>query len=206
MGDSKDIVVVVQDLSKEATDLNLFGRERITNAMMALTEALHNADSLTLSIEGVQTELQIIFEQAKTLSKEAFERDDLLQEFARLSKIAVMGEAEMLRQRDAVLDEMGEIYNRLTGGDFHSKDFKLGAEIYNVAIEQHNAAFWESLPYEIANAMGKPWQHWHGDLLHDLIIGEAEEIADGNNLELEDVYAFRELLFEMVNKLYEKGE
>jgi hypothetical protein len=198
-------IVIAQDLSEQATELSLFGRERITNAMMELGQALHKVDVITQPFEGVQEQLVIIFEQAKVLSQEGFLRDDLLQEFERMTKVATLGQAEMLRQRDAVLDEMSEIINRLSNGDFFSKDFKLGAEVYEAAVDQHNAAFWESLPYDMATAMGGHWQHWHCDLLHDLIIGEAEEIADGNNLELEDVYAFRELLFEMVNKLYEKG-
>jgi hypothetical protein len=205
MAEPHELVREAQDLGQQATELSLFGRERITEAMMTLGEALNKVDMLTLPIDGVQAQLQIVFEQAKALSQEGFLRDDLLQEFERMTKVATIGQAEMLRQRDAVLDEMSEIINRLEAGDFFSDQFKLGGKVYEIAVEQHNAAFWESLPYDMATAMGGKWTHMHADLLHDLIIGGAEEIADGNNLALEDVLAFREVLFEMVNKLYEKG-
>jgi hypothetical protein len=205
MGEPNEIVVVVQDLSEQATDLNLFGRERITNAMMELGQALSKVDVITQPFDGVQEQLVIIFEQAKVLSQEGFLRDDLLQEFERMTKVATIGQAEMLRQRDAVLDEMSEVINRLTNGDFFSKDFKLGGEVYEAAVDQHNAAFWESLPYDMAASMGGRWQERHADLLYSLLMGEVEEVADNNNLEIEDVIAFRECLFDMVEKLDEKG-
>lgn len=205
MTDTRQMITQGEQLEQQAVELS-FGRDKITDAMMGLTEALYKADKLTRGIEGVQEQLHIIFNRAKSLGEEGFKRDDVLQCLSDLAKTATVGQEEMQRQRDAILEEAATVIERLKSGDFFDQKFPLGAEVYEAAVEEHNAAFWESLPYDMAAAMGDKWQNGHADLLHDLIIGDEEEIADGNCLDVEDVRTFRAELFELVNKLYEKGE
>lgn len=205
MTDTREMIAQANQLEQQAIELS-FGRDKITDAMMDLTQALYEADELTRGIEGVQEQLHIIFNQAKSLGEEGFKRDDVLQCLSDLAKAATVGQEEAMRQRDAILEEAAQVIERLKSGDFFDQKFPLGGVVYEAAVEQHNEAFWASLPYDMAAAMGDKWQNGHADLLHDLIIGDEEEIADGNNLDVEDVRAFRAELFKMVNKLYEKGE
>ncbi len=58
---------------------------------------------------------------------------------------------ELARQRDAVLDEMGRI---LKLDDSHPTVKVIRQEAYDQAAEDHNVAFWESLPYDIASSLG----------------------------------------------------
>jgi hypothetical protein len=154
----------------------------------------------------VQEQLHIIFAQAKSLSDESFKRDDLLQCLSDLAKAATVGQAEMQRQRDAILQEASTVLERLKNGEFFDQGFELGGEVYEAAVEQHNQAFWESLPYDMATMLGGKWDNRQADLLYSLLTDEAEEVAEGYNLDVEDVTRFRSELFEMVNKLYEGGE
>lgn len=206
MTEPKEMLASAEQLAQQATNLNVWGRERISEAMNVLGDSLDKVDQLTRNVEGVQEQLSIIFEQAKALSKEGFERDDMLQCLADMAKAATLGQAEMQRQRDALIEEAQTMIERLKSGDFFDQKFPLGGEVYEAAVEQHNQAFWESLPYDMATMLGGKWDSRQADLLYALVTDDAEEIADGWNLEVEDVRAFRAELFEMVNKLYEKGE
>jgi hypothetical protein len=205
MSKPREMIAQAEQMEQKAIELS-FGRDKITEAMMELTQALYKADELTQGIEGVQEQLHIIFAQAKSLGEEGFKRDDVLQCLSDLAKVASVGQEEMQRQRDAILEEAATVIERLKSGDFFDQKFELGAEVYEAAVEQHNQAFWESLPYDMASMLGGKWGNSQADLLYALLTDEAEEVADGWNLEVEDVTSFRAELFEMVNKLYEKGE
>jgi hypothetical protein len=206
MSEPRDMIIAAQELGEQATLLSTFGRGDITEAMMQIGAALNEAARLSQHIQGVQEQLEIIFEQAKSLSDEGFKRDDLLQCLADMAKMATVGQETMQRQRDAVLDEMSEILNRLDAGDFFSKDFELGRKVYGQAMETHNEAFWESLPYDMAERFGKPWTSEMADLLVSLLIEDEDTMADDRDMDVEDIIAFRSVLFDIVKKLYDKGD
>jgi predicted transcriptional regulator len=206
MVEAREMILQAEEAAQKATELNVFGRTRISTAMNEIGEALDKINELTSNIAGVQGQLQIIFEQAKTLTNEGFERDDLLQCLADMAKVATTGQAVMERQRDEILQEAATVLERLKNGEFFDQDFELGGEVYEKAVEQHNQAFWESLPYDMATMLGDKWDSRQTDLLYSLLTDEAEDVAEGYNLDVEDVTRFRDELFEMVNKLYEGGE
>lgn len=205
MTDTREMIAQANQLEQQAIELS-FGRDKITEAMMELTQALHTVDALSRGIDGVQEQLHIIFAQAKSLGEEGFKRDDVLQCLSDLAKAATVGQEEMMRQRDALIQEANTMIERLKDGDFFDQKFPLGGEVYEAAVEQHNQAFWESLPYDMATMLGGKWDSRQADLLYALLTDDAEEVAEGWNLDIEDVRAFRAELFEMVNKLYQKGE
>lgn len=187
----------------EMSDLILPERTDLVEALGKIHDAVNTLNSMSGGVELIVKQLNDIIESSHDMSHQIYQRDELLERANNLLDKWQGAYTAMERQRDATLDELSTLINRLKKGDFFSDE--LGGEIYEAAVEEHNQAFWESLPYDMATAMGGKWGQLQADLLHSLIIGDAEEVAEGNNLDIEDVVAFRDLLFDIVDKLYQKG-
>jgi hypothetical protein len=188
------------------SDLILPERLELVEALGQIQDAVNCLDEMTGQTKHYREQLNQIVQAAHGLSAQIYQRDELLEQASSLITALETSATEFRGQRDAVLDEMSTMLNRLKEGDFFSEKFELGREVYQQAMETHNEAFWQSLPYDMADMLGKPWTQTECDFLFSLLVDDAEIIADGYNLEAEDVSAFRLALFDMVKKLYNKGD
>lgn len=175
-----------------------------TDAMMAIQEAISKLDDMSGGLPEIQDNLRIIFENSRAMVRALSHQEQTLID-AGVYVDRLQGERdELLKQRNAVLDELNNFINAMTNGDFWENDTT--SEIYEAAVQEHNEAFWASLPYDIAAMMGGDWTFFHADLLYDLLTAEdLQEFAEGHNLQIDDVQAFRQAVFDMINALHNKA-
>lgn len=99
-------------------------------------------------------------------------------------------------QRDSTARELDALTSDLRDGNFW--DHPLLVNIYDRVMETHNAAFWESLPYDLANVLGDDWQAWDAGVLYEALTTDDDLFDD---YEPGEVAAFRADLLTLVHKL-----
>jgi hypothetical protein len=179
-------------------------RLELVEALGKIHDAVNTLNSMSGGVELIVKQLNDIIDGSHDMSRQIYQRDELLEQASKLICGLEASALEMQKQRDAVLDEMSEIINRLKSGQFFNGG-QLEREVYNAAMETHNSAFWESLPYDLAETLGEGWSFVEARFLFDLINDDPEEAAASVDLETEDVIAFREVLLEMVEKLMQSS-
>lgn len=108
------------------------------------------------------------------------------------------------KQRDAALDELDTLEQGLA--NFWMTDHPKLRMLYQEIAEEHNANFWESLPYDMADVLGGDWQQWDADTLYAAITADIDELDDDDyGFTRDQLIAFRQNLHAQVLKLY-KGE
>jgi hypothetical protein len=76
----------------------------------------------------------------------------------------------LVEQRDHIADELGKLANAIERRDInHPIIMKFYDEMYGDVMEEHNANFWDSLPYDLSAMLGKDWQHYDAQKLYDLL-------------------------------------
>src|SRR5690606_33997969 len=103
----------------------------------------------------------------------------------------------------AALDELDTLEQGL-GNIWMSQHPKL-QRLYAEVMETHNAAFWESLPYDMAEVLGDNWQQWDADTLYAAVtadIDEVDEDGDYYGFTRDQLIAFRKNLHTQILKLY----
>jgi hypothetical protein len=110
------------------------------------------------------------------------------------------------QQRDQALTELNGLVQALEIADYrHPLVSEVIREMYSHAMEEHNGNFWESLPYDVAQTMGKGWTHSDAEALVELIIDhddwDEEEWAEEHGWALEDVQKARATIHKAVRKL-----
>lgn len=124
----------------------------------------------------------------------------LIQALVRIAQDAVA-------QRDDAIEQAGEIVHALNNP--YTVDNDLVRNLMIQIVDNHNAAFWESLPYDMAYALGEEWQHWEADDLYMAITIDLDEKEDGPGdygYSKEALIAFRQALHNAVKRLATSGE
>lgn len=178
------------------------------DAMTEITGAVQDLAKMSGGLPEIMEPLSTILYMAQAMTKMIEKRDGLLERAEALIDATKAANGELTKQRDAIATEMQQLIDDLKAGDFWNDD-KSGVkgDIYEAAMDTHNAAFWESLPYDMMENLrgedkeGGDWQHWNADTLYSLITGNSFEVADGLGVDEETVLAFRQVLLEMVKKV-----
>lgn len=176
-------------------------------AMERISVAISTLSGMSGGLPEINEPLAEIHKLSRAMVKMIEYRDHLLAEAERLIDSTVAANSELTKQRDTIAAEMQQLIDDLKAGDFFSEEPGVKGEIYEAAVDQHNQAFWESLPYDMAEMMrgedkeGGDWQHMDANTLHSLITGDSFEVADGLGIEEETVLAFRQVLLDMVRKV-----
>lgn len=184
-----------------------------SEAMERIVAAISTLSGMSGGLPEIVAPLNEIHKMSRAMYRMMEYQLHLLQEAEAVIDATQATNTELSKQRDAIATEMQQLIDDLKAGDFWNDD-KSGVkgDIYDAAMEQHNAAFWESLPYDMmANLRGDDkeggdWQHWNASTLYDLITGNSFEVADGLGVDEETVLAFRQVLLEMVKKVERREE
>lgn len=87
---------------------------------------------------------------------------------------------ELRQQRDQVAGELSDIVE--AAQNVWMTEHPVIAPLYDKLMEAHNAAFWESLPYDMASMLGGDWNSTDADLLYNALTADEEEVdEDGFN-------------------------
>lgn len=113
---------------------------------------------------------------------------------------AIVATAEAVRaQRDQIAGELAEVIDALH--NHWSTNNPLVNAVHEQVVEAHNAAFWESLPYDMAAVLGGQWNFMDADLLYSILTADPEEMwEDGSDFGFtpEQLAAFRQNLLVMM--------
>lgn len=113
---------------------------------------------------------------------------------------AIVATAEAVRaQRDQIAGELAEVIDALH--NHWSTNNPLVNAVHEQVVEAHNAAFWESLPYDMAAVLGEQWSFMDADLLYSILTADPEEMwEDGSDFGFtpEQLAAFRQNLLVMM--------
>lgn len=181
-----------------------------TEAMERISAAISTLSGMSGGLPEITGPLNEILKMSRLQYKMLEYREGLLKEAERLIDTTVAANDELTKQRDAIAMEMQQLIDDLKGGDFFSDALRtpgeigVKGEIYNAAVEQHNAAFWESLPYDMADALGETWLHMDAHALYLLLTDDEEIVAEGYDLTPDEVLTFRKKLLDMVRELTDR--
>jgi len=114
------------------------------------------------------------------------------------------------QQRDELVKvhaDMREAFQRNDSNDPFVR--QIMSKLYDKAMDEHNEAFWASLPYDMATMLGDDWEHWNADTLFMAITVDANEVdEDGEyfGFTYDQLTDFREKLLVMVQELMGEGD
>jgi hypothetical protein len=202
------------------TDKAISKKVSKAEAMERISVAVSTLSSMSGGLPEINEPLAEIHKLSRAMVKMIEYRDQLLARAEALIDATQAANGELTKQRDAIAQEMQQLIDDLKAGDFFSDTkyadgkMQIGVkgEIYSTAVEQHNGAFWESLPYDMMetlrgdNKEGGDWQHWNASTLYSLITDDSFEVADGLGVDEETVLAFRQVLLDMVRKIEGRDE
>lgn len=158
---------------------------------------------------SIQTDLNIAWQAALSLPEDDPRREQalvaiqntwetnnalasLFQDAESTLAAAFAAATELRGQRDQAVTELGDLVTALENV-WQSNDPRV-QRAYNEIIEAHDAAFWQSLPYDMADSLGGQWNFMDADLLHYILTTDIDEIAeDGsdNGFTPDQIAAFR---------------
>lgn len=173
-------------------------------AMETIAVAIHKLDNMSGGLPEITGVLRTIYDMAQLLYKRNEYMDNLLKEAERLIDATQAANVELTKQRDAIANEAQRLIDDMKAGDFFSDALKTPGEIYEAAMNYHNEAFWQSLPYDMADALGESWMHMDAHALYCLLTDDEEIVAEGYNLTPNEVLEFRKRLLDMVRELTDR--
>jgi hypothetical protein len=156
---------------------------------------------------AAQTALMAAWDTATAMSGQWAETQELLLRSVALVEMQQVAIEELVKQRDGALNELSDLLNALEKADDDHPLVKTLAQglyprIYEQAMDDHNGAFWESLPYDIASTMGGQWTFMDAETLNQLISDpELDENLDGEGWTPEQVQWARETMLKVVHKM-----
>lgn len=179
----------------------------------ALALVNQNRDRLMLALEGQFTEVWQALsclpddhprkESAMNALQQAWTANGALVEImqqAHNAVAAIIATANEVRaQRDQIAYEFDGLITAIENN--WMTDHPLIRELHERIADTHNAAFWESLPYDMAAALGGQWNFMDADLLYSILITDPEEMwEDGSDFGFtpEQLAAFRQNLLVMM--------
>lgn len=192
------------------TDKAITKKVSKAEAMERISLAVSTLSGMSGGLPEINEPLAEIHKMARLQHKMLEYRDHLLAEAERLIDSTVAANSELTKQRDAIAQEMQQLIDDLKAGDFFSDALKtpgepgVKGEIYDAAMNYHNEAFWQSLPYDMADALGESWQHMDASALYSLLTDDEEIVAEGYDLTPDEVLKFRKKLLDMVRELTDR--
>jgi hypothetical protein len=137
----------------------------------ALTAAWNLAEGLS-DEQKAQTQhaLTVAWENAQIMAAQWAETQELMSRSLALVQGHEVALAETSRQRDQAMSELTSLVTALKNRDInHPTIMNFYSQLYEEVMDEHNAAFWESLPYDVAEVMGGEWDFMDADALYNLI-------------------------------------
>ncbi len=108
-------------------------------------------------------------------------------------------------QRDQIAGELQELVEAIQ--NFWGTDHPLLEGLYDDVMETHNQAFWESLPYDMAAALGGDWDFIDADMLYTLLTVDPEEVDEaGYGFTPEHLAEFRQNLLTALRAFTTRNE
>lgn len=107
----------------------------------------------------------------------------------------------LVEQRDHIADELAKLANAIERRDINHPIIRaFYSDMYENVMEQHNANFWESLPYDMAAMLGKGWEFYDADTLYTLLTADFDNEGDPEDFgwTMEQVNKFRAKLLKLV--------
>jgi hypothetical protein len=172
------------------------------NAAWALLDQLPEGARI-----AAQTALMEAWDTAAMMGNQWSETQELLLRSVALVEMQQLAIDELVKQRDGSLNELSNLLNALEKADeAHPLVKKLATglypQIYEQAMDDHNGAFWESLPYDIAEVMGGQWTFMDAETLHLLISDPDLDVnLDGEGWTAEQVQWARDTMLKVVHKM-----
>lgn len=124
--------------------------------------------------------------------------------------MAVTGINEMTHQRDMIAEELAIVVRALDTHDQNSQHeivSRFISETYDTVMENHNAAFWESLPYDMAATLGGDWNFMDADKLYTLItLDMNDDMPEDHGWTASQVNTFRERLRRLLAEVADDGD
>lgn len=166
-----DIIPQSQPSSSQITA----AREHVvTQIQHALNAAWQFTGSLPEALQAdAQNALRVAWENAQIMNDQWAETQELMNRSLALVQGHQLALTEASKQRDTALTELKGLVEAIQRRDInHPTLMNFYSQLYEDVMEQHNAAFWESLPYDIADVMGGDWDFMDADVLYNLISTE----------------------------------
>lgn len=130
---------------------------------------------------------------------------ELIQDAERMLGAAHSAMTVATEQRDAIAGEMEALVGAIK--NYWGSDHPLVEGLYDEIMEAHNAAFWESLPYDMAAVLGDNWSHMDADALYYALTADIDEVGEEwNGYSRDQLLAFRGALLHMIRALTNGGE
>lgn len=187
----------------------------------ALALVNQNRDRLVLALEGQFTEVwQALLclpddhprkESAIAALEMAWATNgalvELMQQQITVGAAVLATANEVRAQRDQIAGEMNDLIVAIE--NHWMTNHPLVKELHEQVAESHNAAFWESLPYDMAAVLGGQWNFMDADLLYSILTTNPEEMfEDGSDFGFtpEQLAAFRNNLLVMMRSFVARIE
>lgn len=156
-----------------------------------------------------QNDLMVAWDTSTMMSGEWAETQELLLHSVKLIEMQQSAIDELVKQRDGALNELSDVLNALEKADDNHPLVQklvqgLYPKIYESAMDDHNGAFWESLPYDMAETMGGKWTFMDADTLYQLIGDPDLDVnLEDNGWTEEQVKWARDTMLKVVLKMKE---
>lgn len=154
----------------------------------------------TLPVEAQaqqQAALQQLWQGIELLAAKSTNDEKALQTASAIILAQQTAVNEMTAQRDLIADDLARLVKAMRHMDLNNPEVQwFWGKVYENAMENHNAAFWESLPYDMANVLGDDWNHMTADKLYMLITEDEEE----SEYDPEQLRAWRAKLLALVQE------
>jgi hypothetical protein len=170
----------------------------VTQSRQALAEILAAVETLDEAADGEEdiiVELNTIWDQAQTLAAYIGEQAQAIVAMTAVTR-------EVVEQRDQAVTKLSDLNQALD--ESWATDNQRVLNFIDEIQEDHNVAFWESLPYDMAYMMGGEWDYIKADALYQAItmdMGEKEEGDYDTGYTREELIAFRSKLLDLIKEL-----
>lgn len=169
-------------------DQRAIARFEANQALQDIQVRFQRIDALSQTLPEQQgAEIRALLHQAwqgATAMDEVIERaNDILKQANEYVEKTTQLAVDMQTQRDAAMDEINKLINDLKSMNYNSATVR---ELHNDWEETHNAAFWESLPYDIAYTLGEDWNYMQANDLYTLMTIDLREYDEDSEALVHD--------------------
>jgi hypothetical protein len=138
---------------------------------------------------------------AEICSRSEMMADQIGQQAIVLNTLAA-GLFKVWEQRNKAFDELENLHVGIQ--NIWTTEHPLLKGLYDRLMQSHNEAFWESLPYDMANTLGGDWDFMDADTLYLMLTVEEDTVDDEGyeyGFTLTQLREFRAYLLEMVQQI-----
>lgn len=188
------------DIQVIQTDLLEVGQFPLEAHVSEVNEALNRIYS---SAPQAEEDLAIVQATTRALA-------DYTKHVIALSQALMRVALTFQQQRDELVKVHADMREAFQRGDSNDPFVRqIMSKLYDKAMNEHNEAFWSSLPYDMATMLGDDWEHWNADTLFMAITVDPNEVdKDGEyfGFTYDQLTDFREKLLVMVQELMGEGD